>query len=136
MRTRVLRQLRRTIHLDRHTQPVAEHRAQDVAGHRGPSHAADDDAAHVGEVRETLRLRTVRVPPATMRAELGHRLEHGTGVLVSHRPDVVQIDHFFGPFGLAPGLAPGFVASGFFSASGFSASSISITGIPSRTGYR
>ena len=125
----MLRELRRAIHLDRNTEAIAEHRPQDVAGDRGSSHAADDHAADVGEVREPTCRRPVRIPLADVRPEGRHRRQHVAGIPATNGPGVVEVDRHFLALGLGAGFAPA-------PPPGFSASSISITGIPSRTGYR
>ena len=114
----MLRQLGGPIHLDRQAEPIAEHRSQHVAGDRRPAHPAVHDAPHVGQIGEGDGAGAVRVTLAAVGSELADHRQHPAGVVFLNGPEVVQVDRH-------PLVPPG-----------FSASSTSITGIPSRTGYR
>ena len=103
-----------------------------------PPMPQNDHAAHVGEVGKTARTRHRSIPVAAMRADT-RAATHRPGSWsrsAQHRPGRRSSVSRSG--GAAWGfcrriLAP---ASGPGVPSGFSASSISITGMPSRTGYR
>ena len=116
VRPRVRGQDRRSIHLDGDGQPVPEGLSQDVAGHRGPAHAAEHDRSHIVDRGQSGRRPSGRIPRLHVGAEVRHRAQHVAGIERPQRRDVVEIDRRHGVV------------------QGFSASSINITGMSSRTG--
>ncbi len=120
MRPAELGELGRADHDHRRTQPGRGEGGEHVAGHGRAAHPADRDGRDALPEREPTRLEPDPVPLAAPLRELEHGIEHPIGVDAAQRRGVVQVDQ----------------RPRFRFAAGFSASSISITGIPSRTGYR